>query len=107
MKFLGVFFIALLLTGQATGQQPPEAYPGQREHAKPPDGFQCTIPQLAKDKAHACSCRRMVKNPEGDKCCETVERSEAPEDPKCTVYCHKDHCTCPIQCDTKGHVHGG
>jgi hypothetical protein len=34
-----------------------------------------------------------VKPPPGSDAPATVV-----EDPKCKVYCHKDHCACPIKC---------
>lgn len=102
-------YVLAVLMAVATGaqvRQEPEAYPGQREHAKPPDGWFCAVPSQAKDRAHACQCKRMAQPTAEDKCCEKTKPEEIREDTKCKVYCHKDHCTCPVQCgDGKEHVH--
>lgn len=90
-------FLALLTAGLfvQTPQQPPEAYPGQHQHKEPPAGFYCSA--TAKDKAHKCDCKHMaMATPEDPQCCE----AEVQETPKCTVYCFKAKCLCPIVCST-------
>lgn len=85
--------------------QTPEAYPGQHDHEKPPEGWYCEpqTPRYTIPPDHVCACRRMeitevttgecVKNPDGS--------NYVTEDPKCAVWCHKDHCKCPtMSCDT-------
>ena len=80
MKYL---ILAILLAAQTT-QEP---YPGQSEHQKPPEGWVC-MPQnyeLSVPEAHACSCERSYN-----------DQGAIVEDKECTVWCHMDHCTCPI-----------
>jgi hypothetical protein len=93
-------FIALLsvLVQQAPT---PEPYPGQRDHAAPPDGWFCS--PTAKVKAHECHCKRMGYTTKDDPLCEDPG-VQVTEDQKCTVWCHKDHCLCPMTCDS-GHHH--
>lgn len=100
---VGVVANAALNVQVPTSPPPPEAYPGQRDHAKPPEGFYCS-PQ-GKDAAHKCACKRMAQRMEGDPkdCCS----GPVQEDPKCTVYCHMNHCLCPVGCDVKEHHHAG
>jgi hypothetical protein len=88
--FLPFLFAILFLQG------PPEAYPGQRDHAEPPKGFFCS--PTAKDAAHKCACKRMTMATPDDTHC---EQTPVEEDAKCTVYCHADHCRCPVKCVTE------
>lgn len=69
-------------------QEPAEPYPGQRNHAQPPDGWNCYRPpvDLQGDQSHWCSCERIC-----DQDTQVVH-----EDKQCSVYCHMDHCTCPV-----------
>ncbi len=83
-----------------TGQQPPEAYPGQHSHAEPPKGWFCSTEN--KNPAHKCACKRMAKATPEDPLC---EEQDAPESPQCTVYCHKDFCRCDITCSVPEHHH--
>ena len=64
----------------------PEAFPGQHDHATPPEGWQCVRPpaDLKGDQSHWCSCERVCDQ----------ETQVVHEDMKCAVYCHMDHCTC-------------
>jgi hypothetical protein len=64
----------------------PEAYPGQHDHAVPPEGWQCmrAPADLQGDQDHWCSCERTCDQ----------ETQVVHEDKKCAVYCHMDHCTC-------------
>lgn len=103
--------ITSLLLGVALLAQTPapdEPYPGQSQHQKPPDGWYCSRDAL--DKAHFCFCTGMQQN---EKChkkpAEPVEPDEdgyapdpnvPPEDPTCTVWCHRSHCHCQQFCDT-------
>jgi hypothetical protein len=101
-----VLLAASVTIGFAAAQQEP--YPGQGQHAEPPTGWTCS--RDAADKAHLCFCRGMVQS--DDPMChapvaddpDTEEDESAPqpiqEDPKCTVWCHKSHCTCKEFCDT-------
>jgi hypothetical protein len=85
--------VASTLLAQAP---PPEAYPGQRGHGAPPEGWYCAPPPLGK-KAHACACKRTCTVGADGK--HTVV-----EDEKCAVWCHPDHCTCATGChDTEHH----
>lgn len=88
--------LALLLALQVT-EPPREAYPGQSEHAKPPDGWFCEVQNydLSVPRDHVCSCERM--------CDETT--GAVREDRNCSVYCWPAACKCPV-----GHsdaCHGG
>lgn len=80
--------LALVLALQAT-QEP---YPGQGQHAKPPDGWFCMNQnyELSVPRAHVCTCERMKK-----------EDGSIVEDPQCTVYCHADSCRCAMGDATK------
>lgn len=83
-------------------QTPPEAYPGQRQHADPPPSWFCSASPKKGDEAHKCSCTRMAQaTPVDPDCCEAV----ITEDPKCTVYCHMDHCMCKVTCKKGEHSH--
>ena len=88
----------------ASAQVPAEPYPGQREHRAPPEGWNCS--RDAADFAHVCFCTGMVEDPEcptppiggtGENG-EDMMPQRPPEDPKCTVYCHRGHCTCVVKC---------
>lgn len=94
--------------GVAAAQQS-EPYPGQREHQKPPDGWFCNHFGEAEDAAHTCWCAGMSHDP---LCKSTPKAEDDPntdedesqqpaipsEDPKCTVYCHRDACKCKVLC---------
>lgn len=90
------------------GAQPPEPYPGSRNHEKPPEGWTCS--RDAEDKAHLCFCTGMQKNTEpmchkpevDDPDTEEDESlpSQPPEDAKCKTYCYRSSCTCKEFCDT-------
>lgn len=110
MKPITSFLMLGVLTGVLAAQEPPEPYPGQREHHAPPEGWYCS--RDAQDKAHWCLCTGM--QPNDDPMCHKREpepqapvedgdeggRTVPPEDPKCTVYCHRSHCHCKQFCDT-------
>ena len=77
----------LLLVLLLMAQAPSEPYPGQGEHAKPPEGWMCE-PQnydLSVPRDHVCSCERTQN-----------ENGAIMEDKQCTVWCHMDHCKCPV-----------
>ncbi len=78
--------------------EPPEAYPGQHQHAEPPKGWFCS--PTAKVKAHECHCKRMTHATTDDPVCEDTHVAE---DAQCSVYCHMDHCLCPVTCSTDHH----
>ncbi len=88
------FLVAALLSFLV--QQEPEPYPGQRGHAMPPDGWFCS--HDSKEPAHKCQCKRMARPAPGDPCCDNVKDEDIIESDQCKVYCHKDHCHCPVQC---------
>lgn len=84
-----------------------EPYPGQGEHQMPPDGWFCSR-DGGGNLDHVCNCRGMSE--QHDPMCKTPEKPAEPpdeeggvtqgEDPSCTVFCHRDHCRCPIKCDS-------
>lgn len=100
MKFVVSFLCAWLMAGALFLAQdhiqptwdppplPPEAYPGQRTHQRPPEDFFCMRQDitLSVPPQKACTCERMM-NP---------ETKEVSEDKHCTVYCHMDKCSCGI-----------
>lgn len=87
-------FVGFVIVQGTQAPLPPEAYPGQREHRKPPDGWFCSATD--KREAHKCQCKRMsTPTAEDPNCCTTP----VVEDTKCTVYCHPSHCLCPTKCD--------
>jgi hypothetical protein len=49
------------------------------------------------DAAHQCECWRATDCPTPDENGNPVARAE---DPKCKVYCRKDHCHCVGACQT-------
>lgn len=71
-----------------TSFQEPEPYPGQREHAVPPDGWMCEHQNytLTVPVDHACNCERSCDGETG----QVIEESQ------CLVYCHASHCSCPV-----------
>lgn len=77
----------------------PEAYPGQREHREPPEGFKCEHqkPDFSVPVLRLCDCHRgcMAMNDDGTMRATTV-------DPQCTTFCHEtNHCACPMPaCDS-------
>lgn len=72
----------------APAQQVAEPYPGQSNHAEPPNDWFCERQnyELNIPQAHVCSCEHGCD-------AEGVRH----EDKKCTVFCHADHCHCPLQ----------
>jgi len=80
-----IFFLLALLGGLVLAQQPQEPYPGQREHARPPDGWFCEHQnyELSVPPAHVCGCER-VKD----------ENGVIHEDKECSTWCYMDHCHC-------------
>lgn len=76
---------ALLLAFQTAAQEP---YPGQSNHAKPPDGWTCEHQNidLSVPPEHACNCERSCDQ----------ETGKIVEDQTCTVFCHSDSCRCTI-----------
>ena len=85
---------ALILGFSLQSVEQPEDYPGQHQHALPPEGWYCSA--TAKDAPHKCQCKRMAAGQD----CETITA----EDPQCKVWCHADRCRCPVHCDV-GHPH--
>jgi hypothetical protein len=71
--------------------------PGNPGHQRPSPGESCV--HNDGDPAHNCSCHRECKQNTDDDGNPT-EGASVQEDPKCRVYCFKDHCHCPIEnCD--------
>ncbi len=97
LKFLPAL---LLFTALTQTPQPPESYPGQRNHGVPPKEYYCSA--TAKDAAHRCACKRMGHSTPEDPVCE----EQLPESPQCQVYCHAEKCLCPIDCSIPEHHHG-
>lgn len=111
MKPITSFLMLAVLTSVLAAQEPPEPYPGQREHRAPPEGWFCS--RDAVDRAHWCLCTGMVPN-DDPMCRKAPQEPQAPaedagdeggrpvppEDSKCTVYCHRSHCHCKQFCDT-------
>src|SRR6185436_4005566 len=85
--------------------RPPEQFPGQHDHALPPDGYRC-LPQtpagFGVDDAHVCACKRMAQvYPDGSCVLNEDGTEHIQEDPICSVYCHMDRCGCGHgSCDT-------
>jgi hypothetical protein len=80
-------FIAFALAATLAAQSD-EKYPGQSTHQPPPDGWMCEHQNydLTVPADHMCSCERMYSE----------EQERVIEDKQCSVYCHMDHCACPI-----------
>lgn len=61
-----------------------------------PEGMYCTprgdVVQGVQTPDHPCRCKRMA-DPEDS--CETVRESS-----ECLQWCHKEHCKCPIACES-------
>ena len=55
---------------------------------EPPAGWFCS--PKASEMDHKCACKRM----DSDQMCEGTPQ----EDRECKVWCHKDHCRCPVMC---------
>ena len=109
-----ILSLSLLLTATLLAQTPApqEPYPGQREHHAPPEGWFCS--RDAQDRAHFCICSGM--QPNNDPLCKKEPTEPVPidpddpdagtfvpvppEDPQCTVWCHRSHCHCKQFCDT-------
>jgi len=83
----------LLLSAQ-TAELPGPGNPG---HNEPAEGEHCV--HDSKDAAHNCSCHRECKQNTDDDG-NPAKGAFVQEDPKCRVYCFKDHCHCPVDnCD--------
>ena len=70
-------------------------------HEEPAHGWYC-VPadkEHPPDKeAHACTCLGMVEDPMCPKPSDPPALQEPNDNPKCKVYCHKNHCMCLKQC---------
>jgi hypothetical protein len=70
---------------------------GNPGHHEPAPGANCV--HDANDAAHNCACHRECKQNTDDDG-NPSEGAYVQEDPKCRVYCFKDHCHCPVNnCD--------
>lgn len=71
--------------------------PGNPGHQEPAAGEHCV--HATNDPAHNCTCHRECKQNTDDDG-NPVPGAFVQEDPKCRVYCFKDHCHCPVEnCD--------
>ncbi len=68
--------------------------PGNPGHTEPAPGEHCV--HSASDPAHNCTCHRECKQNTDDDG-NPVPGGHVQEDPKCRVYCFKDHCHCPVE----------
>lgn len=91
LRYLALAF-ALVASFVSGGQ---EQFPGQGEHAKPPEGWACD--HNAKDDAHKCSCVRKCV-PDTDEDGNPLRTQHVQEDQKCGAYCHPEHCHCEVKC---------
>lgn len=100
MKFLHSWLLILpvLLIAGLSAQPPdippdppqaPELYPGQHQHALPPEGWFCERQniELSVPAEHVCTCERMY---------DPVDPTVVREDRECSVWCHADRCKCGI-----------
>ena len=86
-----------LLYAQSQSSESELPAPGNPGHQRPAPGESCV--HNAKDPAHNCGCHRECKQNTDDDGNPT-EGAFVQEDPKCRVYCFKDHCHCPVDnCD--------
>jgi hypothetical protein len=89
--------LAAILLGVSLGvvlaQEKPEQYPGQKDHAAPPDNWFCSgAPNTPAD--HKCACKNMPKDPK-DPICAVYENED---DPQCSSWCHREKCACKASC---------
>ena len=82
-------------------QQPDPANPWPDDE-EPAHGWYC-VPadkEHSPDKeAHACACLGMVEHPVCPKPIDPPTVQAPNDNPKCKVYCHRDHCMCMKQCN--------
>jgi hypothetical protein len=93
VRILAIVFAVVVSLLAVPQQWPPT--PGNPEHATPPPGWMCS-PNGPAD--HKCECRRVnghADPEEGD--AGMPEKCAIQEDPKCKVFCHMDHCACPVE----------
>jgi hypothetical protein len=81
--------------------QPAQVVQNPTEPPEFPDGVYCT-PQGKVYKGlqtpdEPCHCQIMMREDQ-DGCCNIQQNN----DPKCTQYCHEQHCRCPHECVTGG-----
>lgn len=113
--FLGLVWYGIAVSAVAPQETAPERhedYPGQSQHARPPDGWYCSV--TAKDEHH-CECHRV---PQPGEFCPESE----PDPVECKTYCwahgkpiygpdgkvvgmESSHCLCPVDCKMPGHHH--
>lgn len=99
MRLLLTLMLSAVLVAQT-----PEAYPGQHQHATPPEGWLCApanSPNFVPPD-HQCACKRMVQEND-DGCMKNPDGSmHVLEDPSCAVFCHMKSCSCPVMHCTEG-----
>ena len=89
LSIVALLFMSMLAAGQIT------------HGPEPPEGWFCT-PDKEAPADHQCSCQRSCSpkldcDEEGN-CTPSPEGGmEVHEDAQCKVYCHKDHCGCPVK----------
>lgn len=101
-------WLSLLFGVVVLAQTPAQPFP---HHEMPPHGWYCSpadTPERVATDPHACACQGMIDEP----VCSTMQQDEEDGSPvgephevplsndnaKCKVFCHKDHCTCAVQC---------
>ena len=98
----GLLLFILLIAAVAAGGQQREAYPGQGEHREPPKGWMCSNhPRAPRD--HKCDCQRTCAKPTDEDGNVIDGPMVVTEDTKCKVWCHADHCACPVKCGGETH----
>lgn len=82
-----VLFVGAATTwGQRPKENEPEQYPGQHQHARPPEGYRCSNRWNA-PKNQKCDCRIICVIKDGQL---VVDRAEG-----CSSYCwEKEFCFC-------------
>ena len=75
-------------------QDPPLPGQGNPGHHQPAPDENCVHNE--KDPAHNCVCHRECKQ-KTDEDGNPADGAYVQEDPKCRVYCFKDHCHCPVE----------
>ena len=80
IRRLLVIAVALVLLSAQGGERP-----------EPPPGWFCSP---TGDGDHRCTCHRV----DYDRACE----GQPTHDQVCKVFCHENHCSCPVTCQPIG-----
>src|SRR5947208_422546 len=99
MRVLSMSALAVMFALQQPAPSPsfpPEPYPGQANHAQPPEGWHC-LSTDAEGPAHQCACPGMKQDP----MCPVMETPSDNElhRGKCATWCFRDHCFCTMSCE--------